>query len=101
MAHDPVWGGKGVHLPETPPVTPGFDPPPSMGTAAESLTTRARPAGLHRAPAEAQPIETEARALLSMFEEGLDRRSDTWALALLARALLDLVERVERLESAH
>lgn len=62
-----------------------------MGTAA----------GLHRAPAETQPPETEARALLAMLEQGFDRRSDTWALALLARALLDLVERVERLESEH
>lgn len=72
-----------------------------MGTASESLTTRSRPAGLHRAPAEAQPIETEARALLAMLEEGMASRSDTWALALLARALLDLVERVERLEFDH
>ena len=90
MAHDPVWGDRRM-LPDS-----------AMGTARESLTTsRERPAGLHRAPAEPQPVETEARALLAMLEEGMASRSDTWALALLARALLDLVERVERLESEH
>ena len=98
MAHDPVWGGKGVHVPETPPVSPGFYPPPSMGTASESLTTRAHPAGYDRRVSRS--LESEAGALLAMLEEGVTRSSDAWAVSLLARAVRDLLERVERLESA-
>lgn len=68
-----------------------------MGTAAESLTTsRVRPAGLHR-----RAYETEARALLDQFEEGFASSSEAWSMGLLARAVRDLLERVERLESEH